>query len=187
MSHTAKNRADMDVLHLGCGEDYHADAWNVDVVADVDPDEVYNLNELPWPWAGESFSEIRAYHVFEHLDDIEAALREAVRILEPGGKLELRLPMGNDALADPDHTWGAGNQWTWRTPLFYTGERHWDIDVGLSVADRTVNIWPLHPTNAERAFWKGVWTAKLRGSGPGEWVFSLPQMSGEFRVVFEHE
>lgn len=178
------NMRDYNVLHLGCGEDYHEDAWNVDAVPNVDPDEVYNLNELPWPWDGESWDAIRAYHVFEHLDDIEAALREAARLLRPNGKLVLKLPMGNDAVADPDHTWGKGNPWTWRTPLFYTGERHWDVDVGLDVYNRQVDIWPLHATQPERVFWKGVWTAKLWGFGPGEWAFSLPQMSGEFRVVF---
>lgn len=173
------------VLHLGCGEDYHEDAHNVDVVANVNPDEVHDLNTMPWPWADDSFAEIRAYHVFEHLDDMEAALREAARILQPTGLLKLRLPMGNDGIADPDHSWGGNNPWTWRTPLFYCGERHWDVDVGLSVLYRNVDVWPLHPTRAERVLHKLVWTAKLQGWQPGEWVFSLPQMSGEFEVVFE--
>lgn len=174
-----------DILHLGCGEDYHEDAWNVDAVPDVDPDEVYNLEELPWPWKSESWDTIRAYHLFEHLKDIQAALRESARLLRPGGNLILKLPMGNDAYADPDHTWGGGFPWTWRTPEFYTGKRHWDIDVGLYVTNRRLDLWPIHQTKLQKAIAKAWWHYLLRRRGAGEWAFSLSQMCGEFTVVFE--
>lgn len=180
-NHTMRNA---DVLHLGCGDDYHDDAWNVDVVPSVNPDQVVNIDEYPWPWPDASFREIRASHVFEHLSDMEAALRESARVLEFGGRLTLRLPMGNDALADPDHTWGGVHPWTWRTPLFYTGARHWDVDVGLRVETRAVDVWPLYGSRWRRLLTNALWHYRLTTTGPGEWCFELTPMSGEFTVVF---
>lgn len=170
-----------DVLHLGCGEEYHDDAWNVDVNPGVDPDEVADLAAVPWPWPDNSVTVIRAYHVLEHLPDIEAALRECARVLAPGGYLDTRWPMGMNARADPDHE----HEWTWQTPLFYCGERHWDTDVGLEVVDRYVDLYcHRRPSYLARAI-ERLWAWQRRRYGPGEWCFGLPCMSGEFTVVFE--
>lgn len=184
---TARTHAEADVLHLGCGHDQPADVWNVDAVADVNPDQVVDIDDYPWPWPNNSFREVRAYHVLEHVGDIERSLREIKSVLKPGGVAIVRVPMGNDAVADPDHSWGNGNPWTWRTPLFYTGERHWDVDVGLSVADRTVDVWPLYHTATMRGLVGAYWNAKLAAFGPGEWAFELTPMSGEFEVRFINE
>lgn len=169
-----------NVLHLGCGEDYHSDAWNVDINPHVEPDEIYNLEELPWPWDSESYDEIRAYHLLEHLDNAEKAMHEAARLLRPGGKLEVKVPIGTNALADPDHV----HQWTWRTPEFYTGKRHWDTDIGLNVESRSVSLNALHPYPPERAYREVKWRLALATVGPGQWCFNLGQSSGEFTVVF---
>lgn len=174
-----------DILHLGCGEDYHEDAWNVDVEPSVNPDEVYNLEELNWPWPDESFGTIRAFHLLEHLEDMEQALRECERILRPGGTLIVKVPVGVDAISDPGHKWGNGNPWTWRTPLFYTGHRHWDVDVGLEVRNRNVELWSVAPTTFKKGFMQSIWEWRKARNGCGEWCFSLPQMSGEFTVVFQ--
>lgn len=179
------SRSSNDILHLGCGEDYHEDAWNVDAVASVNPDEVYNLNELPWPWDSETWDVIRAYHVFEHLEDMEFALRESERLLRAGGYLDLKLPMGVDARADPDHSWGGGNSWTYRTPKYYTGKRHWDLDVGLEVHDRQCDLWSLAATRFKKGFIQSIWEWRKARNGPGEWCFALPQMAGEFTVIFK--
>lgn len=171
-------------LNLGCGTDQReGDEWlNVDLVAECDPDLVVDLDAHTWPFVDNSAEHIFAAHVFEHLSDVERGLRECARILQPGGTLELRLPMGLDMQADPDHK--PVNEWTWRTPEFFTGKRHWDIDVGLSVVHRDVTLWVQQP---------GVfgWLQKqkirwLRNRhGIGEWCFGLESVSGEFRVVFE--
>ena len=169
-----------EVLHLGCGEDYREGEWNVDVVESVDPDEVVDLNERPWPWADNSVSTIRAEHVFEHLDDIEATLRECARVLRPDGYLITAWPIGLDALADPTHQ----RLWTWRTPEMYCGSRHWDTDVGLSVENRTVELWSHLPGRVRSTAHTKLLRWFKRRSGPGPWCFDAPFTSGEFRVVF---
>lgn len=170
-----------DILHLGCGEDYREGELNVDAVPSVDPDQVVNLNHYPWPWDGESFAHIRANHVFEHLDSVEAALRECARVLKPGGTLRTAWPVGLDAIADPDHK----QVWEWRTPEFYCGKRHWDTDVGLRVVDREVDLWPASGDNVFSAWDKLTWAVRHRLEGPGPWCFNQSGASGEFRVVFE--
>lgn len=171
-------------LNLGCGTDQRqGEEWlNVDVVSECDPDVVVDLNSERWPFADSSAEHIFAAHVFEHLEDIEQGLRECARILEPDGTLEIHLPIGLDMRADPDHNpW---NEWSWRTPEFFTGKRHWDIDVGLTVVDRDVSLWVQQP-----GIFGWLQKQKIRWlrerHGPGEWCFGLESVSGEFRVVFE--
>ena len=170
-----------DTLHLGCGEDYREGEHNVDAVAAVGPDEVADLNECPWPWPDATFRCIRAYHVLEHLADVETALRECARVLEPGGRLITRWPVGVDALADPDHK----HRWTWRTPTFYCGKRHWDRDVGLRVIHRDVSLWPAGPEGPLQAYDRLRWALRKRLVGAGPWCFTQQGSSGEFEVIFE--
>lgn len=171
---------DPEVLHLGCGEDYREGEVNVDAVAEVEPDVLVDLDDYPWPWEDGSFSVIRAYHVFEHLEDVEMALRECARILVSDGTLITRWPVGLDAVADPDHE----HMWTWRTPEFYTGKRHWDRDVGLEVTDRSVDLWPAGQDNVLAVWDKLLWEARFRLEGAGPWCFNQPSSCGEFEVVF---
>lgn len=178
------SRDDEDILNLGCGLDYHDDAWNVDVDPSVEPDEIYNLEELPWPWESGKWDTIRAYHLIEHLDDVEAALSEAARLLRPGGTLVVKLPMGTNATADPDHDWNGGQPWSWRTPEYYAGKRHWDPDTGLEIERRHVTLNALHPWLAEQLWHELKWEAALRRHGPGQWCFNLEQSSGEFTVIY---
>lgn len=175
-----------DTLRLGCGTDTVADHWNVDVTACDGVDECWDLDETPWPWADDSWQHIVANHVFEHLESIEAALHECARVLVPGGTCTVRLPMGRDAYADATHRWGErGLPWTWRTPEFFAGERHWHADLGLRVADREVDVWSVHPLPWIRSLQQRYWSLKLTRHGPGEWCFDLAPMCGEFTVVFE--
>jgi SAM-dependent methyltransferase len=167
-----------DVLHLGCGEDIYRDAHNVDAVPLEGVDEVVDLAEMPWPWPDKCVRRIEAHHVVEHLSDIGAALRESARVLEPGGRLVLTLPVGQNAVADPDHE----HAWTWDTPLYYCGERHWDVDVGLTLVDREVSVHT-HLNGRVGDWYERAIVAYRRRHGDGRWLFDLPCTSGEFRVV----
>lgn len=171
-----------DKLHLGCGEDYLEGWHNVDYVASVNPDEVVNLNNTPWPWEDDRFARIRAFHVVEHLDDMVDALYECERVLSQNGILKIKVPIGTDAFADPDHK----HRWDWRTPEFYTGERHWDINVGLEVIEKDVSLWTAGQSNPLAALDKLSWKVRKFYDGLGSWCFNQSGSSGEFTVVFQN-
>lgn len=76
-------------LNVGCGE-FRQDGWvNIDVVRNgaVQPDIIAGACALPY--FGETFDRVYLGHVLEHLtkDDAVRALREARRVLVPGGQL----------------------------------------------------------------------------------------------------
>lgn len=172
-------------LRLGCGRDTVGAQWNVDAVALPGVDEVVDLDDTPWPWPDNSWQMIIAEHVFEHLEDMEAALRECERILKPGARLRVIVPMGVNADADDDHSWGEGRPWTWQTPEFYCGERHWDVDTGLSVVSKRLRTHT-HLEGPLAAVERMLWKYHKTRYGPGEWCFGWPCISGEFIVVFQN-
>jgi SAM-dependent methyltransferase len=99
----------MDILNLGAGNKIIAGAVNHDLRKHrKEIDVAHDLNILPWPWADESFDVIVARAVFEHLDnDLMVTLNECWRILRPGGKLGIKLPLWSAERAhdDPTHRW----------------------------------------------------------------------------------
>lgn len=144
----------MDVLNLGAGNKPIADATNHDRIKHRDQiDVAWDLNELPWPWADESYDQIVAHAVLEHLDiDLVASLDECWRILRPGGKVRLKLPYWNSDIShrDPTHRWfyslGSFDQFDpdrkrGREYKFYT-DRHWRIvkDPKLNNAKSSVYV-----------------------------------------------
>lgn len=75
------------------------------------PDIVWNLNEVPWPLEDDTFEEVHAYEILEHLGSLgdEVAFfnhfYELWRILIPGGHLAFTTPVWNGewAFQDPGH------------------------------------------------------------------------------------
>ena len=106
------------VCNLGCGITYRAgskesapEAYTVrvDLNEEAHPDFRCDVRVLPTEWA-ESFDEVKANHVLEHIrwEETDETLEEWIRILKPGGLLKLGLPDLQSAakriLAHPEMT-----------------------------------------------------------------------------------
>lgn len=126
----------------------------VDVGAGYTPDtratETADMHDLPgvdhqfdiraaWPFDDDALAGVVMSHVLEHVTDQAAVLREAARCIQPGGWLEVEVPVGADAFADPDHD----SVWTYATPAIFCSERrtrHWDAELPLRLLDRDATV-----------------------------------------------
>lgn len=80
------------VLDVGCGEKKLVDAIGVDIRRIVGVDVVADARYLPFK--NEVFDRVYSSHTLEHISHLELkdAVKEWVRVLKPGGKLEIRCP-----------------------------------------------------------------------------------------------
>lgn len=54
-------------LNIGSGFKKKEEYWNVDIDRTGNPDQVWDLEEFPWPWPDNFFEKIHADNVLEHL------------------------------------------------------------------------------------------------------------------------
>lgn len=109
-------------LLLGCGSrrmkllrppgrpDDWTDLRTLDINQAHRPDTVWDLEELPWPYEDNTFDEVHAYEVLEHIGrqgdyrSFFAHFEEIWRILKPGGFLCGSCPTKQWVWGDPGHT-----------------------------------------------------------------------------------
>ena len=87
----------MKRLNLGCGLDIKEGYINLDKMEAKGVDVVWDLDKFPYPFKDNTFDEIIAFHILEHLFDYGKAMWELNRILKPNGKLHLKVPHFSDA------------------------------------------------------------------------------------------
>lgn len=94
-----------DVLNLGCGRKKIPGAVNVDISSAVGADIVHNLAVLPWPLPSNTFREVHATDVIEHLDDTLAVMEEIYRVCRGGALVHIAVPhfSSANAFTDPTH------------------------------------------------------------------------------------
>jgi SAM-dependent methyltransferase len=93
-------------LNMGSGRFPKKGFVNVDHRSDVGADVVHDLNKFPYPFKDKEFDRIEADHVLEHLQEPFRAIKEAHRMLRPGGILHIRVPHFSRALTHPEHEHG---------------------------------------------------------------------------------
>lgn len=109
------------ILDVGCGINKYPGSIGIDVNPRTKADVVCNLDAFPYPFRDQSFTEIRAIHVIEHVADVIRMLEEFYRLLEPGGKVVIATPHYTDfsSFCDPTHRWHLNSY-----SLRYFGERN---------------------------------------------------------------
>ena len=93
-------------LQLGCGHNLRVGWVNHEMIALPGVDVVHDLRQCPWPFPDQSFEQVYADNVLEHLPDTVGAMEEIYRITKPGANIFLGVPYWNsfEAWGDPTHT-----------------------------------------------------------------------------------
>ena len=96
-------------LNLGAGRNRLPGYVTVDKAAACEPDQVADLEQLPWCWQDGSVAEIRLTHALEHLGEktevFLGIMKELHRVLRPGGEVHIRVPhpRSDGFIGDPTH------------------------------------------------------------------------------------
>jgi SAM-dependent methyltransferase len=97
-------------LNLGCGKDIKKstenEKWvNMDVAKLPGVDVVWNIDKYPWPFKANTFDEVYASHVLEHVEDFMKCLEELHRVCKKDAKIFVKVPIFPSvyAMTDPTH------------------------------------------------------------------------------------
>lgn len=137
-------------LNLGCGLDKRPGWLNADYVPECKPDVCFDANGL-WPFKDQTFYEVYASHVFEHLPNWWGAFNEAARVLKVGGRLEIRVPDESASMAGTyrDHVVIISQHSFHGIQQYFSGTNAWAIKEQETV--------PLGLTHYERVPFKKYW------------------------------
>lgn len=120
-------------LSIGCGKENLDEGWQGIDIFDHDQKFVHDLEIIPWPIESETYEEVKAYHVLEHIhqDKVIAVMNEINRILKPKGIVDITVPSAhypNEAFSDPTHL----STWTLDTfKNYFCGKSPRNADYGI--------------------------------------------------------
>ena len=92
-------------LNIGCGKDIKKGYVNIDKFSLAGVDVVHDLNVFPWPFKDNSFEEINAEMILEHLDNWTKALEEIWRVSKNKARIKVIVPFFPSiySVIDPTH------------------------------------------------------------------------------------
>ena len=94
----------MKKLNLGCGNDIREGYVNLDVV-DYGGNMIHDMGKFPYPFDDNTFDEILASHVLEHMNNFHDVITELHRIMKPNATLIVYAPffLNTKYFGEPDH------------------------------------------------------------------------------------
>jgi len=90
-------------LNLGCGKFKLPGYHNVDSWPEAEPDQFVDLDKRPLPFADNSFDEVRADHVLEHLNNPFGVMLELHRACAHGALIKIKVPHFSRGMTHADH------------------------------------------------------------------------------------
>ena len=95
------------ILDVGCGINKHPGSIGLDRNPRSRADVIADLDLFPYPFVDNSFDELRAVHVIEHVSDVMKTMEEFHRLVRPGGTVTIVTPHYTDfsSFCDPTHKW----------------------------------------------------------------------------------
>jgi SAM-dependent methyltransferase len=131
------------ILDVGCGPAKYPGAIGVDMNPNTAADVLCHLDKGRLPFRDNSFDEVRALHVIEHVEDVLATMEEFHRVTRPGGTIFLVTPHYTDytSFRDPTHRWHLNTE---SFLYFYPGGMHgrdmWYTQVRMRERHLTVKL-----------------------------------------------
>lgn len=102
-----RNGTGLRKLDVGAGAIREEGYETMDISPAFSPDFQHDLTQLPWPFADQTFDEVKCFHVLEHLERkyLVPVMNEMHRILKPEGRAMIEVPLFPywPAIADPTH------------------------------------------------------------------------------------
>lgn len=92
-------------LNMGCGSRVREGFVNADIVRLPGVDVVCNFARFPWPFRDNTFGEVLALDVLEHLPDTLRTMEELYRVTRGGATITIKVPhyKHSNAYKDPTH------------------------------------------------------------------------------------
>ena len=170
----------MRVLNLGSGLKPIPGAVNLDVTSTTQPDVVHDLNEAPWPFDADSFDEVYANDVIEHLDNILLTMEEIHRVSRAGAVIRITVPhfSSANAFTDPTHRHYFG----FFSFHYFTGENAFPFYTAAKFMRRS-SLIVFQPTLVNKLLWRVAarWPAEYERRWA--WVFPAWFLSVELEVI----
>ena len=126
-----------------------------------DADIVADLNET-WPWADNSVGVIVANDILEHLSDKLHVIKEAYRVLAPGGYILVRVPStdGRGAFQDPTHV-----AYYNENSFYYYVDEQWAKYIDTPVRFQSMRLYTTEK-NSDQVCWVVAHLCALKGNRP---------------------
>lgn len=133
------------VLDLGCGRQRHTNSIGIDINLASSADVIGDLNQIPYPFAADTFDEIWCDSIIEHLTDVMATMKEIHRIARSGAMVTIIVPhfTSVDAFTDSTHR----HFFSTRSFDYVTGDfpeySYYETDIKFGKRGVHIDFWPL--------------------------------------------